>query len=572
MNQPRRNPQRGNVPNQKIILIQGEIKFTKKLKPEQLNLIKQSNRLHDFDISQNSITLTNALKQYPSTLQAFDELNYVMNIMQNRNPKYRNEILGLMETAQNQFKKIKVYIENGEVKIGDIDFRLIKKGPPRAPGQQTRKRKEPPPKKQLSRSPIAEEDIAPTQKKLERYSTVIWPPPRSSRNTPTSSPPPPKHSSSSSSSVSSTTSSGTSRAQSPVPARSPTHSRRNSSNSSRVHSPIPPPSWARTDSDRNIIPTPPLPSRSPSPIKSPPRSPSPKQTQPLPPASVPPIDIFDFIAYDSLEPEEEVDSTVIDAYCKLLTEQGKNRKNWGKFIILPTGFFGRLYNLKKSKEKARIIQELSTLDELQGKTFSDFNDVFIPCNAGKHWVFLDLHMNNKEIEVFDSRNGGCQAEIRIISTFLRKVGWMKKREKLVESYIDCPDQPTNAKNNDCGVMALENFRVLFHEGADKNGDVRYDIHCIPDIRKRIIRELQAKKLENNYQYIYDENYPPYPFKDPRDKNNTNSHTKGKKKKVFYTPKQAEDYAKEHGYNFLANSLHWPIWNAHSGKEPPQGKK
>lgn len=45
----------------------------------------------------------------------------------------------------------------------------------------------------------------------------------------------------------------------------------------------------------------------------------------------------------------------------------------------------------------------------------------------------------------------------------------------------------------------------------------------------------------------------------------------KKKVIEYTPEQLEEYAKKKGYRYLANSLHWPIWNPHTGLEEPEEK-
>ena len=173
------HPARAKHPSKKIVFIQGDIKFTPKLKPDKLNLIKQGHRLHDFGITFNSIYPARKLKLYENEMQAFDEINYVVVFMQDKKPKYRGEILGLVECAPNLFKQCKFYIENNKVKIGDIEYRLTKKGTPRGPRQKVpalqNDRILQPPKKQLSRSPIVEEDIAPTQKKLDRVSFHIWP-------------------------------------------------------------------------------------------------------------------------------------------------------------------------------------------------------------------------------------------------------------------------------------------------------------------------------------------------------------------------------------------------------------
>ena len=43
----------------------------------------------------------------------------------------------------------------------------------------------------------------------------------------------------------------------------------------------------------------------------------------------------------------------------------------------------------------------------------------------------------------------------------------------------------------------------------------------------------------------------------------------KKNVIEYTPEQAEEYARNNGFRFLANALHWPLWNPHTGLEEPE---
>lgn len=94
----------------------------------------------------------------------------------------------------------------------------------------------------------------------------------------------------------------------------------------------------------------------------------------------------------------------------------------------------------------------------------------------------------RAIECYDSENKSMAEQVSQINKFLEFQGL----EKCNTYYIDVPHQ---TKGKDCGVFIMESVRVCLHEGEGKfkQGDM-------PNIRKRILRELQNKKLETGFAY------------------------------------------------------------------------
>ena len=217
------------------------------------------------------------------------------------------------------------------------------------------------------------------------------------------------------------------------------------------------------------------------------------------------LDIFEIIDYNSLEPGQQIDATVMDAYLELLSTQGNINNSNGTFLIMPSDFFAVIYNLDSAKNKAETLTTLRNIPILKGKTFKIFDNVYVPCNIENHWSILNIMMKQNTIQVLDSRNDGCQDEVDTIHKFLHFFKWLPKGKNLTEEYVDCPEQPQN-NEWDCGIFCLEMLRCTFHEGLNKDGKPIFDIHCIPDIRRRMIKELKNKKLVKNYKYIFDEKY------------------------------------------------------------------
>ena len=167
-----------------------------------------------------------------------------------------------------------------------------------------------------------------------------------------------------------------------------------------------------------------------------------------------------------------------------------------------------IYYLHRYPNPDEQIERLMKLPALKGKRYKDYKHIFIPCNAGGHWILLNVQLESEIVEIYDSFNTRCNAEVKLVEKFFINTQILRYPSKLNRHLIPCPQQQHGTL--DCGIFVLENLRNLLYEGADNKGHFRYDMHCIPDIRLRIIRELRRRKLEKNYQYVVDPNYPPPP--------------------------------------------------------------
>ena len=204
--------------------------------------------------------------------------------------------------------------------------------------------------------------------------------------------------------------------------------------------------------------------------------------------------------------DEEIENDVIDDYLDLLYQQGKRMKKLPgmrkaefdkrKITILPVSFYYEmdkdleLIELKNEVEyNTQKLSDLLEVPELHNKKFDYFDKIFIPIwLEDEHWVMCVVRYPLRAIECYDSENKSMAEQVSQINKFLEFQGL----EKCNTYYIDVPHQ---TKGKDCGVFIMESVRVCLHEGEGKfkQGDM-------PNIRKRILRELQNKKLETGFAY------------------------------------------------------------------------
>ena len=118
--------------NPKVILLQGQFKFSPKLTNQQVNDNKKYHHYTDFDLSIDTITCNSFLKIFQNEDIAFKDLKYIIQTFRGHKFRYHGMILGLLE-ENNKFKKVKFFIKNGVVKHEDCQFRLVKQGTPRGP-------------------------------------------------------------------------------------------------------------------------------------------------------------------------------------------------------------------------------------------------------------------------------------------------------------------------------------------------------------------------------------------------------------------------------------------------------
>ena len=271
--------------------------------------------------------------------------------------------------------------------------------------------------------------------------------------------------------------------------------------------------------------------RSPSPPPPPPsRSPSPPPPPPPPPPSSPPpqfpsshtsrgtspppreprmtpqktgeytVDQRRHKIHDwrSLVNDENIEEDVIDDYLKLLYNKGKRlNKQPGqneaefdkkKILVLPTAFYTLLSMAYETNDMEKIHELMKS--PISGKqSFTHFDKVFVPiCSDGEHWVLCIVRYPKKIIECYDSENKSMAPEVKTLNKWINISGTGKLKAK----YYDVPSQ---RNNKDCGVFLMESCRTFLHEGNGK-----FKQRNMPDIRKRILRELQNNELETGVVY------------------------------------------------------------------------
>ena len=245
---------------------------------------------------------------------------------------------------------------------------------------------------------------------------------------------------------------------------------------------------------------------------APPPQPPARPHTPPPPTirpPTPPLDIFTLINYDNIKGDKLYDEE-IDPYLTLLKLHGKLVPKLGKILILPAEVFNIIYvppkkskyipkkvreefaayvryPNKTEKERFKICMEI---DQLRNKTFKDFDYVILPVSIEDHWILFDFDIKRQEMGIYDSIHKMYQDITKIFNNFLIYQGF-KKRFKVI--YWNTPKQ--NDKTS-CGVFILEYARSLLHEG-----DFKFSQKDIPNIRKRMERELKNRKLESGFKYL-----------------------------------------------------------------------
>ena len=325
----------------RIFLLQGEIKFTPKFTPAQLQHVRNQFAQPINHLDLNNMESKLSCKKYPieirSEKEIDDEFDYIVGLLQLVKPKvkFSGEIFGCRYSSDaNAFKKCRWFVRKDEkyLTYEYIEFRIVKPSKPRAPkpniedriiksakpkfkdtSTQTSKpkpktvqsapvsRKNSPPHSPQRRNPIPMPQI----RKLSNQSTQspqvsLEPSPQVSRQASRRNSPP--HSP---------------QRRNPIPM--PQISPQRSPQSSQRNSPPPPPQRSPQRSSQSSQRNSPPP-----PQRSIPALPPPRPESPLDPND----------KYASLKDGHQIEEEVMNDYMKLLKNKGKDRNAYGKLLVL----------------------------------------------------------------------------------------------------------------------------------------------------------------------------------------------------------------------------------------------
>ena len=451
----------------KIILLQGEIKFTPKFTPEQILHVRRQFAQPIKHLSLNSENTLNCLN-YPRFIdnekEIENEFDYIVGLLQAVKSKVRfsGEILGYRySNDERKYKKCRWFVKKDEkyFTYEYIEFRIVKQGKKRGPRPKADDRVlEPPDQEQYYKVDID------TQTEKSRSNQGVQ---TSQRNLPQRS-------------IQRSTKGV--QASNNSPSKTPQRSTQATQNSP---SKTPQRSTQATQNSPSKTPqrsTPP-PSKSTSPVKIPSRPES-------------PLDPND--KYASLKDGHQIEDEPIDDYMKLLVNKGKDRERWGKLLVLPSHVYGMLL-LASRFEKDRAKQYYITVSReyFKHKDITDLGLILLPANIDGHWAFygIRVHKDRKWLEIngYDSHNCELGEEyLEVIKKYLRFIG---VNYRITFDHWTGPSVEEE-DSIDCGAYMLEIARSILH---DEKAD-RFTQKNIPAIRKRIKKELTDKKLVSNFKY------------------------------------------------------------------------
>ena len=79
------------------------------------------------------------------------------------------------------------------------------------------------------------------------------------------------------------------------------------------------------------------------------------------------------------------------------------------------------------------------IPELKGKKFTYYKHLFIPCNAGGHWILLDVNLRDETVGTYDSYDTPCNAEVHTIQKFFEYTDILHYPSKLKKTKKNVPN-------------------------------------------------------------------------------------------------------------------------------------
>ena len=209
----------------------------------------------------------------------------------------------------------------------------------------------------------------------------------------------------------------------------------------------------------------------------------------------------------------QIDEHIVNAYFKLLKNQSRKCKKNKKILVLPMNFYLSLelsdpHNqypkemqlFAKGTPQQTIYQALSTT-YFGKKTMNDFDEIIFPCRvdnpnpdaASDHWIVIriDNYDSHPIIITYDSMNLAYDAVIDNINKFRD----FQQISPITRNYQYGTYGPKQINTNDCGAFAMQYGKFLL-----QGGDLNWIEEDMPDIRKRIEKELVQQKLIPGQQY------------------------------------------------------------------------
>lgn len=191
---------------------------------------------------------------------------------------------------------------------------------------------------------------------------------------------------------------------------------------------------------------------------------------------------------------------VIDDYIKLLANGERAKEDLGKFLIVPSEFYGLLrlsYEIYKNNTKKQDEYLKLAKDKYASKikNLMDYNTVIIPAEVGEHWALFVVKPKKGDIWAYDSGNVKLSGKANYLKNFMKLMGIKKS------FHLDYYFGPKQENDTDCGVFMLEFLRWIMFEG-----DGEFKQKDMPRIRERIKQELNAKRLQPKFKYEDTFNY------------------------------------------------------------------
>ncbi|XP_059599266.1 uncharacterized protein LOC132255233 [Vitis vinifera] len=170
-----------------------------------------------------------------------------------------------------------------------------------------------------------------------------------------------------------------------------------------------------------------------------------------------------------------IGNDVVDAYCRLLQYQHEPKsKLFLSPYIAEMVIHSQAKNLVREAVIGRFEPHLYQIDI----PYVNVNEVFLPVLIKNHWTLYVYDLENRRIQLLDSRPGRKKTMLSGVQQNLAKVVlWLAAHKKEVSPYdlrtfnFITPDVPLQTNEHDCGVFVMKFMELWSMGGFSKSIDV-----------------------------------------------------------------------------------------------------